>query len=608
MPNKLSQFWQELKRRNVVRVVTVYAGAAFVIIELINNITEPLHLPEWTPTLVIVLLAIGFPIAVIFSWIYDVHPEGGMVKTEPAGKVTAEDISKSSNSWKVASYISFLVIVGLIVLNIFGGNRSTRIDESLTKSIAVLPFHNYSGDPGQDFICYGLTDEIISHLFKIASFDEVRSLTTVVNCKDSDKSTTEIAEALKVNYILEGSYKRIGKQLRVTAQLIEGKSDNHIWQQDYDLPWMEKNTIPADIALQIAEHLKAFLTSEEKQIIQRESATEEDVFNFLKQAQILGSDRSTYALDDQAIDLAMKAIEEESDYSQAYALLGAITLQQANYGGGAEMYSAGWEALTHLEKALEYNPNNGLAHGSMGTLYEWFIYDYVKAEEEYLKALELLPDNRLCWTGYGGEFLVKMNRLEDAAEYTIALQEYSDDPFYFAYQYDEIRRLIVADKEQEAHQAIGRFLDLWKQDAYIWVGAVFTWLAEYDSALYYMVAGAEDPEFYVPLFQSSLALAYNKTGHSTEAQQVVERLKERSDTTSAMSPAFFLGWYYSGISELDSAFIWLEKAYRSRSSEIPWLKVDPGFNNLKNDPRYWDLYERTGHKAYDDYILSRINE
>ena len=109
-PNKLSQFWQELKRRNVVRVITVYAGAAFVIIELINNIVEPLRLPDWTPRLVIVLLAIGFPIVIIFSWLYDIHPEGGIVKTDPVDQVIAEHIPKSSNRWKIATYISAVVI------------------------------------------------------------------------------------------------------------------------------------------------------------------------------------------------------------------------------------------------------------------------------------------------------------------------------------------------------------------------------------------------------------------------------------------------------------------------------------------------------------------
>jgi len=602
MPNKLSLFWQELKRRNLVRVITVYAGAAFVILELVDIIAEPLNLPSWLLPVVIVLLSIGFIIAVFLSWIYDIHPEGGMIKTEPAEKVKAEEIPKSSNSWKIASYISFVVIVGLIALNIISGKGNKKV---LDKTIAVLPFHNFSGDPNQDYICYGLTDEIIGHLYKIASFDEIRSLTTVVNFKDSDKSAHEIAEILQVNYILEGTYKRIGDQLRVTAQLIEGKSDKHIWQHDYDNPWREKNTIPADIALQIADHLRIFITNAEKQRIQEQLASEENLLDLFKRARVLGADKSTYAIDDHTVELALEAIEQESDYSLAYALLAVITLQQANYGGSAEMYSSGWKALTYTEKALELNQDNGIAHGVMGAINEWFIWDYRKAEREFLRALELLPDFYLYWTAYGGEFLVKMNRIEDAAEYTIPLQALTDHPFYFNFQYDEIRRLIIADNRREAHEAIKKFLDSWGEEGYIWAGSVFTWLTEYDTALYYFKAGANDPEINVPLFLSGLALAYNKTGHNAQAQQAVQQLKERSDTTTAMSPAFFLGWYYSGIEEPDSAFMWLEKAYRNRSSEIPWLKVDPGFNNLKDDPRYWDLYERTGHKVYDDYLTKK---
>jgi hypothetical protein len=143
-------------------------------------------------------------VAVILSWIYDIHHEGGMVKTEPADLVKAEEIPKSSNIWKIASYISFVVIVGLMVLNILGSNGRARIDESLAKSIAVLPFHNLSGDDDQEYICVGLTDEIISNLFKVASFDEVRSLTSVIPFQDSEKSIKEIAQQLQVNYVLEG--------------------------------------------------------------------------------------------------------------------------------------------------------------------------------------------------------------------------------------------------------------------------------------------------------------------------------------------------------------------------------------------------------------------
>jgi hypothetical protein len=142
VPNKLSQFWQELKRRKVTRTITVYAAAAFVILELLSIIIEPLRLPDWTLQFAIVFLCIGFIIAVILSWIYDVHPEGGIVKTEPVHKVKEEDIPKSSYSWKIASYFSFVVIVGLIVLNIIPRSKLSNTKGILDKSIAVLPLDN----------------------------------------------------------------------------------------------------------------------------------------------------------------------------------------------------------------------------------------------------------------------------------------------------------------------------------------------------------------------------------------------------------------------------------------------------------------------------------
>ena len=196
-PNKLSQVWQELKRRNVVRVTTVYAGAAFVIIELINNITEPLHLPEWTPTLVIVLLAIGFPVVIIFSWIYDVHPEGGMVKTEPSEKGRAEYVPKSSNNWKIASYLSFVVIVGLIVLNILPRTRRSYKNELLEKAIAVLPFINDSPDEEKMYFINGTMEAIHNNLCKIGDL-RVVSRTSVEQYRNNLKPVKEIAGEMKV--------------------------------------------------------------------------------------------------------------------------------------------------------------------------------------------------------------------------------------------------------------------------------------------------------------------------------------------------------------------------------------------------------------------------
>ena len=115
--SRIFDFWKELKRRKVIQVITVYAASAFVILELVDILAPSLRLPNWTLNLVLLLLCVGFVIAVILSWIYDIHPEGGIKKTEPADKVIAEEIPKSSNGWRIASYISFVVIVGLIAMN-----------------------------------------------------------------------------------------------------------------------------------------------------------------------------------------------------------------------------------------------------------------------------------------------------------------------------------------------------------------------------------------------------------------------------------------------------------------------------------------------------------
>jgi tetratricopeptide (TPR) repeat protein len=136
---------------------------------------------------------------------------------------------------------------------------------------------------------------------------------------------------------------------------------------------------------------------------------------------------------------------------------------------------------------------------------------------------------------------------------------------------------------------------------------LYLWLQEFDSALYTLKSHMEnsDPSNWFPRFQAFLAVAYYKTGHRKEAQDIISQLIQKSDTTSAGNPAFYTGYYYSWIGEIDSAFYWLEKAVENRSPGIRYLKTDPAFYSLKDDPRYWDLYERTGFKAFDEYIARK---
>ena len=602
-PNKLSQFWQELKRRNVVRVVTVYTAASLAILELVSNISDPFGLPDWTLKLVFIILIIGLIIAVILAWIYDIHPEDGMVKTEPVDKIKPEDVPKTSNSWKIATYVSVVIIIGLIAYNIFGGNRGARIDESLAKSIAVLPIHNYSGDPDQDIMCEGLTNEIISHLFKVRSFDAVQPLTSVLRYKDSDKGTSEIFQELNVNYLLEGTYLRKGEMLKVTATLIEAHSGKMIWTQDYDTPYNQVMMIPGDIALQIANNLRAFMTEGEQQSIKRMPTNNLEAYEIGNQISYLFKRWTTGEVEDpfpQMTELCNRALELDPNYAEAYAYLGWVEVIGVGFFGNKEPLSIYWDANQFLNKALELDPYNLMANFGHTVLNYWIDWDYVALEEfkeAFPNALnnqfiaESLPLLELQMGHYNEALRMKDTLIDFRTDYLIKAN-------ILLGNYKEAKDLM---KQVIASNFLG----------FMWYGYEnYIWLQEFDSAIYYMSSDpsweySRSSEAYYPRFKADIAVVLFKTGNEDLARTIIGELIGASDTTAVRSPAYFTGWYYSWIQEPDSAFYWLNKAVKNRSIEIPWLKVDPAFNSLKDDPRYWDLYERTGHKAFDEYMAKQ---
>jgi TolB-like protein len=490
--------------------------------------------------------------------------------------------------------VVIIMIVVLFVFNVIGGRKQVAVDTDLKKSIAVLPFKNFSTDPDQEYMSDGLTDEIINHLYKIKSFDKVVSLSSILTYKGTDKKIPQIANELKVNYILEGTYKKIGEQVRVTAQLIEPKNDKHLWQNEYDKPYKEIIAIQSDIALQIADNVKAFLTISEKQNIQKNPTTSQEAYELMKQAGNLWSTSSYDAL----TDLFLKVIELDPNYSNAYAQAGMSILLKGSYLGGSEMQSVVWEAVPYFEKALELDQNNSDAHNGLALFNEWIKWDYIQAEKEFLKAIEISPNAQWLYEAYI-EFLSKRNRLEDALSYLVNIEISLAGMTKI-----HVMSGALSTNKRDAYNSINALLKADGVQAYSWAGEDFLWLEEYDSAKLYLESAvqAQSPKMSAPRFQADLAMAYYKTKNYQKARAIIKQIINRSSESSAGSPEYFTGWYYSGIGEVDSAFYWLEKAYKNRSPEMPWLKVNPAFKNLKDDYRYWDLYERTGHKAYDEYM------
>ena len=400
-PKKLSRLWQELKRRNVFRVITVYAGAAFVTLELVDIIADPLKLPTWFLPVVIVLLSVGFIIAIILSWIYDIRSEGGLVKTEPADKVDAGDTARSSNSWKIASYISFVVIVALIVLNFIPLKNTKVVSDVLDKSIAILPFHNDSPDQENEYFINGTMESILNNLCKIKDL-RVVSRSSVEQFRDTTVFIPDVAEFLNACFILEGGMSKYGNHIRMTLQLID-RNDRHVWSEQYDREVREVEdllSLQSEIAQLVAEQLQAVITPEERERIEKVPTSSLTAFEYYLRASeeqfSYGFNIDNTAALDRAASLYRRSLNYDPGFSLAYSGLAWNYFWRDNYMGMfGTVYSKDYfeeeqvdSVLILVERALQLDDQNVDALIIRG--YVYLGQGNLDKTEEYVdRALEL---------------------------------------------------------------------------------------------------------------------------------------------------------------------------------------------------------------------------
>lgn len=635
-PNKLSRFWQELKRRNVVRVVTVYAGAAFVIIELINNITEPLHLPEWTPTLVIVLLAIGFPVVIIFSWIYDVHPEESMVKTEAADKIKAEDIPKSSNSWKIASYVSFVVIVGLIALNVIPRSGKKEI---VDKSIAVLPFINDSPDDENTYFINGIMDEVLLNLQAIKEL-RVPGRTSVEKYRAQTKSIPEIAEELGVNYIVEGSGQKYGDRIVLRVQLLEAATDRHLWGDSYEEEISGTEVIieiQSQIAQSIAAELQAVITPKEKVIIEKIPTTDLTAYDLYQRGMDDYLD-ATIHNDLEAFERAESYFHEalgiDSTFANAYVGLADIYWDKQylsdNYllenlldsvpvllnlalsydelsseaytlrGFYNQLIGNRDRALSDFEKAIELNPNFGRAYFGMGYLY--LSFDFVKALEFYYKAISIDRGQRLAhyyWNLGGAYFWTGF--LDKAGHYFHEALKLSGDSALYYYMMAQNAFFSGEDNKAIDYSRKAILLDSFTDKGYLAQALLRSGkhneaLAVYES----WIDDMKESGGFDPRYAYRIAYAYWRNGLREKAEYYFEKQIEYSSALINLNRP----WAQDYFTYYDLAGVYAfrgerEKAYENLKAfnqiqEVPFwtdalIKREPFFDSIRDEPEFQQI-------------------
>ncbi len=405
--NKLSQFWHELKRRRVVHVITVYASASFVLIELINNLTEPLSLPPKLATIVVVVLAIGFPLAVILAWIYDLTPEG-IEKTKAAEETEGDEITKVPNAWRIATYVSFVVIVGLLTLNIIGGSKQLHAGD--IQSIVILPFDNFTGDDQLDYFVDGMHASLINDMGKVSGL-RVICKTSASAYKDLGLTASEIAKELNVDAVVEGSVMCLGDSICSQFRLVNTSGEEkQIWNADYIEEKSQILNFYNRVTKRIADEVKIKLTSEEEQLFAETRTIDPQAYDAYLKGKYYWE-----KLDPESMKMAEEyfkiAIEREPEWAEPYARL-------------ASVYSVFYplpKSVTlplrykYLNKALELDPNSAEAHYVNANTAVWVELDWAKGEKEFLKSITLNPNNAL-YRLYYSHLLMILRRSEESVQ------------------------------------------------------------------------------------------------------------------------------------------------------------------------------------------------
>jgi len=583
-PNTLTQFWKEFKRRKVVHVITVYAAAAFVTLELVSIIIDPLKLPEWTLPLVIILLCIGFIISVILSWIYDITPEG-IEKTKPVRNVIKEDKVATSNSWKIASYISFVVIVVLIVLNIVPRSKQSKELAILDKSIAVLPFNNLSDEKGNEHFVDGLVEDLLNRISVIEELKVISRTSSEMYRERGVKSVPEIAGELDVSYIVEGSVQRYGDKARVTVQLIDAINDDHIWAENYDRDIVDIFKTQSEIAMQIASELNTILTSGQKTYIQEDKTKNVKAFELYQMGRFYWNKRTGDGYTT-SIEYFEKAIGEDPGYGLAYAGL-ADTYNLMALQSWIDKQEGRDRAVELALKALELDGNLAEAYTVLGSIYTFVDRDWENAESAYKHALELNP-NYSTAHHYYSEHLSTTGQHEEARKHIDKALELN--PLSFVIRYVSAQLYYNRGRFKEALAEIQKCHEL--QENHPWL--------PYREFIIYWQLGEEEKAYEALRKLLKRNSIYNletaNNIYKDSGLNAVLDWEAEIDSIEAVKgnvSYYWLATLCGLIGEDENALYWLEKAHKIPAE----ASYSIHFKNLHDNPRYIAILEKMGLAA-----------
>ena len=591
---KINNFFAELKRRNVYKVAVAYAVVAWLTIQAASIFLPAFNAPQWAMQIVILILVVGFPIALAFSWAFEITPEGIKRESEVAAD---QSITHHTGRKLVALTIVLAVIAtGLLIFQFLrartwperqsNGSTSPSAATISNKSIAVLPFDNLSGDPQNAYFSEGVQDEILTRLAKIAEL-KVISRTSTQRFKSAPNDLRQIAQQLGVANILEGSVQKANDQVRVNVQLINALTDAHLWADTYDRKLTDIFAVETEIAKTVADVLQAKLTGSEQRVIAARPTENTEAHQLYLKGRFFWNKRTGNDLK-KSIDYFEQALAADPSYALGYAGVADAYVFLPGYTAGApgDCYP---KAKAAAKKALELDETLAEAHTTLALAIWYYDFDFKQANREFQRAIELNPNYATGHQQYGNNTLSALGRFDDAiAEGKRAVEL---DPLSLVINADLGMNYHYARRYDEAIEQLRKTLEMdpGYYYAHVDLGQVLAAKRAFDQAIseYQKARALNDDPFVLGL----LGHAYASSGNKSEALKILELLKEVSRQRYVSMYSFAI--VYLALGDKQEALRWLEQCYQDRAgADIGWIRVDSLVDPLRGEPQFEALAEK----------------
>jgi TolB-like protein len=577
---KSGNFFGELKRRNVYKVAVAYAVAGWALAQGIAQVFPVFDIPNWAVRLMVLAIVIGFPIALVVAWAFELTPQG-IKRTEDV------DLTSSAQRPAKRTWMFVVVIGGAISLSLFFLGRYTARNSSSAfglpaKSIAVLPLLNESGDPADEYFSDGLSEELIAALAQIKEL-KVIGRSSSFRFKDRKEETKTIGEKLGVATLLEGTVRKQGERVRIVAELINAADGIELWTRTFDRELKDIFAVQQEIAAAVASSLKVTLLGSDERSSTKPATKNTEAHNAYLQGHYYFQRRN---LEDyrKAVGHYDEAIRLDPDYALAYAerseawtLIGDLT---------GEGKTAWPKARTDAEKAVAIAPALAEAHAALGWVRFFTEWRFAEGLSELKRAKELAPANPTA-NDLLARVIVYLGRLDEAEKQ--GRQAVELDPLASAPQNNLARILWYQGKLDEADAVARKAAELQPNSASSRRWQVLVAIRRGDKETALREAQLEPDESYR---RFELALAQFARGDRTAADAALADLIANNRGLD-----YQIAQVYAVRGEKEKAFEWLQIAFDNHDTGMLALLVDPLLRSLSDDPRYKNLLARMAFPA-----------